>query len=506
MRRHGSIHINNSNTSNGNHHPSVKEAVHVFNAIAREREEVTKSTSPVMPHPTSSSSANNISSPLKASMGNNNGYNNGGSNRLHRDHQDTRSIGTSSSVDSNHHHHHPHSHNHHSSHIRNGSTTDSQTNSLTNERYVSILNHCFDDIERFILRLQHSAAALRELQLRQQNRRGKKGSSSGGIESGDGLLAVRARGPAEEEFIEILGKFKLAFNLLAKLKGCIHDPNAPELVHFLFTPLAIIIEAARSNHPLPVDPCVVGLPFLNPDALELLRNCCTSKEYDLWQSLGINWTQPVKQHVLASSRILPVTWQPVFTDGWSPSITEPELMGFAQEDECEHNGGGGGNVPLTVGGGPSRRHYDSEGEESGLRTNGNGHHHHHHHNPHHSHHRHGRHSSSPSPIESEESPLEEGLDSPGGGMIMNSSADLEQADWLQELQSRNCKVVRVLFPRTANNDKELSVSRFVHLPLFLSFSCLLSLFVSVVVMMMRIVCPSSSVSLRSSLHVSSFIV
>jgi hypothetical protein len=30
---------------------------------------------------------------------------------------------------------------------------------------------------------------------------------------------------------------------------------------------------------------------------------------------------------------------------------------------------------------------------------------------------------------------------------------------LQELSSRNAKVVRVLFPRSANNDKELTVSR-----------------------------------------------
>lgn len=59
--------------------------------------------------------------------------------------------------------------------------------------------------------------------------------------SGDGLLAIRARGPCEEEFFEIFSKFKLAFNLLAKLKGCIHDPNAPELVHFLFTPVCYII-------------------------------------------------------------------------------------------------------------------------------------------------------------------------------------------------------------------------------------------------------------------------
>lgn len=59
-------------------------------------------------------------------------------------------------------------------------------------------------------------------------------------------LSTRARGPSEDDYFEILSKFKLAFNLLAKLKGCIHEPNAPELVHFLFTPLAIIIESARN--------------------------------------------------------------------------------------------------------------------------------------------------------------------------------------------------------------------------------------------------------------------
>lgn len=158
-------------------------------------------------------------------------------------------------------------------------------------------------------------------------------SGKGAQHTGDGLLAIRARGPSEEEFFEILSKFKLAFNLLAKLKGCIHDPNAPELVHFLFTPLAIIIEAARSNGPAPVDPALVGVPYLNSEAIELLANCCTSKEYDLWQSLGINWTQAVRSHLVQPSRILPASYQPVFTDGWAPTITEPELMGFTSSSE-----------------------------------------------------------------------------------------------------------------------------------------------------------------------------
>jgi epidermal growth factor receptor kinase substrate 8 len=136
----------------------------------------------------------------------------------------------------------------------------------SNESYVSVLNHCFDDIEKFILRIQHSYAALRELQAKKrQMKRSAQSSRSNpngplpplpsSISASElALLSAQACGPSAGDFFEILSKFKLAFNLLAKLKGCIHEPNAPELVHFLFTPLAIIIESARNGkfrtHPI----------------------------------------------------------------------------------------------------------------------------------------------------------------------------------------------------------------------------------------------------------------
>lgn len=113
------------------------------------------------------------------------------------------------------------------------------------------MNHCFDDIERFIMRLQQASAAHLEAQSRrkasrkhstdQRNERGSLKNLS------DSPNINKFLGPDSEDYFEIFSKFKLAFNLLAKLKGCIHDPNAPELVHFLFTPLLIIIESARSG-------------------------------------------------------------------------------------------------------------------------------------------------------------------------------------------------------------------------------------------------------------------
>ncbi|CAG2109356.1 unnamed protein product [Medioppia subpectinata] len=328
---------------------NVKETVSVFNQIAAQREK--KGSSPTgtpMGHP---------------SQG-----------RLVANHDlDSRSITTTSSIDSSHH---------------NGAhRTNSHDQSLSNERYVSILNHCFDDIERFIIRLQHAAAALRELQLRNHRRQGK-----GAAHAGDGLLAIRARGPNEEEFFEILSKFKLAFNLLAKLKGCIHDPNAPELVHFLFTP-----HNTRLN----------------------------------------------------------TSYQPVFTDGWAPNITEPELIGIASESEQEDDSIHLHRDEAII---RNRRDVNSREYQRGPQFDDSdiddnhmdGRHIQHRISPSTSSHatRVVRGNSPPSPIDSIE------RDSPTVQV-----SELDQSEWLAELHNRNAKIVRVLFPRTANNDKELTVIR-----------------------------------------------
>lgn len=79
----------------------------------------------------------------------------------------------------------------------------------------------------------------------------------------------------------------------AKLKHHIHDPNAPELIHFLFTPLALIVDASHDTHYLPPNlPAKVVSPLLTQEAINLLINCVTSKETELWHSLGDAWLIP----------------------------------------------------------------------------------------------------------------------------------------------------------------------------------------------------------------------
>merc|ERR1711899_706152 len=189
----------------------------------------------------------------------------------------------------------------------------SSTSSDKYEKDVKILNSCFDDIEKFTARLQHSATAFRELEKRRRSRKSKK------KDLGDGMLSMRAKPPPEREFVDIFQKFKLSFNLLAKLKAHIHDPNAPELVHFLFTPLALIVDASHDSHYGPNLPSKILEPLLSADAVELLINCLTSKESELWHSLGEPWYIPLEEW---KDYVQP--YRPVFMDGWSPSVSYPE--------------------------------------------------------------------------------------------------------------------------------------------------------------------------------------
>lgn len=189
---------------------------------------------------------------------------------------------------------------------------DTETSSTSSDKYekdVNILNRCFDDIEKFIARLQHAAAAFRELEKRRRSRKSKK------KDLGDGMLSMRAKPPPEQEFQDIFQKFKLSFNLLAKLKAHIHDPNAPELVHFLFTPLALIVDASHDSHYGPNLPTKVVAPLLTKSAVDLLINCLTSKESELWHSLGEPWYVPLDQW---KGYVPP--YKPVFMDGWSPAF------------------------------------------------------------------------------------------------------------------------------------------------------------------------------------------
>lgn len=358
----------------------------------------------------------------------------------------------------------------------------SSTSSEKYERDVTILNHCFDDIEKFIARLQHAAAASRELERRRRNRKSKK------KDLGDGMLTMRAKPPPELEFIDIFQKFKLSFNLLAKLKAHIHDPNAPELVHFLFTPLALIVDASHDTHYGPNLPAKVVSPLLTREAVNLLINCVTSKETELWHSLGDAWLIPRDQW---KGYVAP--YHPVFLDGWSPDYPvgdDRDHMSSAigvgvnttaaavttegtrtRGEDAEHDGSHYGSdyfdyerqeaSPTEAG------RYGYDGRNYGTRQDV---------------YSRDERDLSPSPGGSERdlprAPHDrdlstrsdisaDSIERNGGGGVALGAVGMEgqqrfersQARFLDELRSRGAKIVQVTYPRTANNEKELTVIR-----------------------------------------------
>ncbi|XP_015431232.1 PREDICTED: epidermal growth factor receptor kinase substrate 8-like protein 1 [Dufourea novaeangliae] len=326
----------------------------------------------------------------------------------------------------------------------------SSTSSEKYERDVTILNHCFDDIEKFIARLQHAAAASKELERRRRNRKSKKRNL------GDGMLTMRAKPPPEMEFIDIFQKFKLSFNLLAKLKAHIHDPNAPELVHFLFTPLALIVDASRDTNYDPNLPSKVVSPLLTREAVNLLMNCVTSKETELWHSLGDTWLIPRDQW---KDHVPP--YHPIFMDGWSPEYPIPEdrdhdhlasLLNADKQkrDELPEQQ----NDPYYNHREVDESHYSSDYLEYESREERGGNEYF------------ERNYGPASELYAREERVVDqtrahsdiSVDSiertPRGAAI-----DRAQEAWLDDLMARHAKIVQVTYPRTANNDKELTVVR-----------------------------------------------
>lgn len=185
--------------------------------------------------------------------------------------------------------------------------------SANNQQFdIDLLNHCIIDIEKFVTRLHTTVIAGQELERRQQNR-GQNDTSYG-----EGLLRSRSQRPLETEFLEILAKFKLAFNLIAKLKAQIKVPQTP--IHHLFTSLELILEIAREQCEEKNLPEQVISPLFFMETVTLLNKSLNVREKNLWYSCGPPWNVPKEQW---GGRV--PTYYPVFSDGWSPDMPqEPE--------------------------------------------------------------------------------------------------------------------------------------------------------------------------------------
>ncbi|XP_028824440.1 epidermal growth factor receptor kinase substrate 8-like protein 1a [Denticeps clupeoides] len=173
------------------------------------------------------------------------------------------------------------------------------------EREVELLNHCFEDVESFMSRLQQAAEAQCILQQKSK----KKSRKSSKKQKKDELLAAKACPPSEEEFVDIFQKLKLSLSLLSGLEDSIAEPNSEELIHHLFVPLKLLVKTTGS----PTIAASVSSPGLSGGAVTLLQKCLTADERELWSSLGSNWNTPCGQLGCSAA-----PYSPIFLSGWQP--------------------------------------------------------------------------------------------------------------------------------------------------------------------------------------------
>ncbi|XP_068435297.1 epidermal growth factor receptor kinase substrate 8-like protein 1a [Clinocottus analis] len=198
------------------------------------------------------------------------------------------------------------------------------TSVLNAGRELEFMNHCFDDVERFMARLQQTAEAQSVL-----NQRGKKGSrkSKKKQERDDDVLVLKACPPSEEEFVDIFQKIKYSLCLLDRLKSSIAQPDAPELLHHIFVPLTLMVNTTGG----PALGASVVSPAMTSGTVSLLQEHLIAEEKKLWTSLGPNWTSPCL-HLNVS--VPP--YSPVFLDGWKPQAYDSTGQLFEDPIESQH--------------------------------------------------------------------------------------------------------------------------------------------------------------------------
>ncbi|XP_062848337.1 epidermal growth factor receptor kinase substrate 8-like protein 1 [Trichomycterus rosablanca] len=188
---------------------------------------------------------------------------------------------------------------------------------LRAQQEVDLLNHCFEEIETFMARLQKAAEAQSVLEQRNKKKRRSRVD--------DDPLIAKAKVPPKDEFVQIFQKFKYSFCLLGRLKSVISNPTSEELLHYLFKPLDMMVKTTGG----PALASSVTSPLLTVGGITLLKENLTLEEHKLWSSLGAYWTQPRSALNISSP-----PYFPVFMNGWRPAGSDAD--GWMDPIQAEH--------------------------------------------------------------------------------------------------------------------------------------------------------------------------
>ena len=183
--------------------------------------------------------------------------------------------------------------------------------------FTKTVNSCFDDIESFVTKLYKVADAYKQLKVtEEQAGRGRSASISS-------LLSLRAKPPAQEEYIDVFKKIKYALNTMSKLEGRVLNPTPVEMFRHLQKPIVFIVQTTGG-----VDlASSVKYPMLKRATLDMVYRVTDAKtpkpiiNTSLWLELGENWRKPFEDYP-ASDQMISEKWCPLFSSGWSPMAVE----------------------------------------------------------------------------------------------------------------------------------------------------------------------------------------
>ena len=179
------------------------------------------------------------------------------------------------------------------------------------ENDIKVLNHCFDDIENFVSRIQESKIKRIE-----------------NLSSSDSSLSISGKLTSKNDLLDIFQKFKLSLNLLANLNDTTPNLDAPKLLHNIFKELYLLVNITK-HRPYSSLPKTVWLPLLTKKCKEFLQNCLISKEMDLWKSLGDAWYLTVEEARLQPQlygHLDNQVYLPRFSNGWTPVQIKETLI------------------------------------------------------------------------------------------------------------------------------------------------------------------------------------
>ena len=98
------------------------------------------------------------------------------------------------------------------------------------------------------------------------------------------------------------------------MEGHLRNPNAKELLHHLFPPLAFLIDECFEAFSEDVVK-EVSSPLLTRKAIKMLKQNLSEREQVIWKALGDYWIQP-----RSNWQGHAVPYKPFFHGGWSPGV------------------------------------------------------------------------------------------------------------------------------------------------------------------------------------------